>query len=138
VSLIARRRLAGALRGVVAEAERPRVALSPVPVRRGEVLAWRHGLLGLAERLERATAVSACGVARARVLVTDGTGPLYSPSAQQRLGEAIWGIADGFALCAPHRWGCPVIMKLDPERVAWTCAGCGAIATTADLSVKPS
>jgi hypothetical protein len=31
-----------------------------------------------------------------------------------------------------------VIMKLDPERVAWTCAVCGVIATTTDPSVKPS
>ncbi|MGA3361493.1 MAG: hypothetical protein ABSD82_05635 [Solirubrobacteraceae bacterium] len=31
--------------------------------------------------------------------------------------------------CPPHAWGCPVVMKLDPRSVAWTCAGCGAIAT---------
>ena len=31
--------------------------------------------------------------------------------------------------CPPHTWGCPVVMKLDPRSVAWTCAGCGAIVT---------
>jgi hypothetical protein len=31
--------------------------------------------------------------------------------------------------CPPHRWGCPVVMKLDPDSVAWTCAGCGSIVT---------
>jgi hypothetical protein len=31
--------------------------------------------------------------------------------------------------CPPHAWGCPVVMKLDPRSVAWTCAGCGAIIT---------
>jgi len=31
--------------------------------------------------------------------------------------------------CPPHTWGCPVVMKVDPRSVAWTCAGCGAIAT---------
>jgi hypothetical protein len=31
--------------------------------------------------------------------------------------------------CPPHSWGCPVVMKVDPRSVAWTCAGCGAIAT---------
>jgi hypothetical protein len=31
--------------------------------------------------------------------------------------------------CPPHAWGCPVVMKVDPRMVAWTCAGCGAIAT---------
>jgi len=30
-------------------------------------------------------------------------------------------------LCPPHRWGCPVIMKLDPEHVAWTCGRCGLV-----------
>ena len=28
--------------------------------------------------------------------------------------------------CAPHDWRCPVIIKLDPDHVAWTCARCGA------------
>ena len=31
--------------------------------------------------------------------------------------------------CPPHTWGCPVVMKVDPRSVAWTCAGCGAIVT---------
>jgi hypothetical protein len=31
--------------------------------------------------------------------------------------------------CPPHVWGCPVVMKVDPRSVAWTCASCGAIAT---------
>jgi hypothetical protein len=30
--------------------------------------------------------------------------------------------------CPPHDWGCPVVMKVDPRSVAWTCASCGAIA----------
>jgi len=34
-------------------------------------------------------------------------------------------------VCPPHAWGCPVVMKVDPRSVAWTCASCGAIATTA-------
>ena len=32
---------------------------------------------------------------------------------------------EALSLCPPHRWGCPVIMKLDPEHVAWTCGWCG-------------
>ena len=31
--------------------------------------------------------------------------------------------------CPPHIWGCPVVMKVDPRSVAWTCASCGAIVT---------
>jgi hypothetical protein len=31
--------------------------------------------------------------------------------------------------CPPHAWGCPVVMKVDPRLVAWTCASCAAITT---------
>lgn len=31
--------------------------------------------------------------------------------------------------CRIHAWVCPVIMKTDPDRVAWTCARCGAVCT---------
>ena len=27
----------------------------------------------------------------------------------------------------PHRWQCPVIMKTDPDLIAYTCSQCGAI-----------
>jgi hypothetical protein len=40
--------------------------------------------------------------------------------------------------CPPHAWGCPVVMKVDPRSVAWTCAGCGAIATTASGDQPPT
>jgi len=36
-----------------------------------------------------------------------------------------------------HHWDCPVVMKLEPERVAWTCRSCGAIAKTDDPAVQP-
>jgi len=39
--------------------------------------------------------------------------------------------------CPPHHWDCPVVMKLDPRSVAWTCASCGAIVTTPDAAVRP-
>jgi hypothetical protein len=39
--------------------------------------------------------------------------------------------------CPPHAWGCPVVMKLDPRSVAWTCAGCGAIVTVPDGGPPP-
>ena len=40
--------------------------------------------------------------------------------------------------CPPHAWGSPVIMKRDPEHVAWTCGRCGEIAFTDDLAVRPA
>jgi hypothetical protein len=94
--------------------------------------------LGLAERLERPVEVNPTGVARVLMLLTDGSGPLYNPARDRSVGEALWWVADGLALCPPHRWDCPVIMKLDPEHVAWTCARCGSVATTEDPGVSPA
>ena len=136
----ARRRVARSLREVVKAAEEPRGAFlsAAVPVSRRAVVPWREGLVGLAERLEGPGAVNPCGVARALVLITDGGGPLYDPRGARRMGDAVWWIADGLRPCPPHDWGCPVVMKLDPEHVAWTCGRCGAIATTDDAQQRPA
>jgi hypothetical protein len=133
-----RRRLAEALRELVKRAERPGLLTSAVPVSRPAVIPWREGLLGLAERLEGPDPVNPCGVARGLVLLTDGGGPLYDPGAARSMSDVVWWIADGLRNCPPHDWGCPVVMKLDPEHVAWTCARCGAIATTGDRAQRPS
>jgi hypothetical protein len=95
-----RRRLARSLRARVKDAERPvgPQLSAAVPLSRRAVLASRESLLGLAERLESAAPVNPCGVARVLVLLTDGTGPLYSQGAADRLREAVWWIADGLAL----------------------------------------
>ena len=136
---VTRRRVARSLRGVVAKAERAPGGLgSAAPVCRSAVVAWREGLLGLADRLEQPRPVNPCGVARALVVVTDGSGPLYNPEPERPIEELIWWIADGFVLCPPHAWCCPVIMKTDPEHVAWTCRRCGAIAITDDPAVRPA
>jgi hypothetical protein len=135
--LPARRRVARSLRGVVRAADQPAPLSSAVPVWRPTVLPWRQALLGLAERLERPEPVNPCGVARALIVLTDGAGPLYVREAARSVGEAVWWIADGLDPCPPHDWGCPVIMKLDPEHVAWTCRRCGAIATSADPRQVP-
>jgi len=137
---LTRHELAIALRRVVAGVEQPRAALLPgsMSARREPVARWREGLLGVAERLEHAGPVNPCGVARTVVLLTDATGPLFSSVAERSLSAAIWWVADGLQLCPPHRWGCPVIIKLDPEHVAWTCGLCGAIAVSDDLAVRPA
>ncbi len=136
----ARSRLARALRRAVADADpsRPPQLGVAVPVCRPAVLAWGEGLLGLAETLERFGPLNPCGVARTLELITDGTGPLYNRAPQRSLGELLWWIADGLQPCPPHAWASPVIMKTDPEHVAWTCARCGTIALTDDLAVKPA
>jgi hypothetical protein len=99
-----RRQLARALRGAVVDADRPPHALqcAAVPVFRRAVLPMREALLGLADRLDRPGQVNPCGVARTRLLVTDGAGPLYNPAPARTLGEMIWWIADGLQPCPPH------------------------------------
>jgi hypothetical protein len=69
-----------------------------VPICRRAVSPWRQGLLGLAERLERAEPVNACGVARVIVLLTDGGSPVYDPFPARSMSEMIWWIADGLRL----------------------------------------
>lgn len=135
---VIRQELAVSLRRVVADVQQPGVLLGLVPVRRAAVLPWSEALLGLAERLEACGEVNPCGVARARFLLGDRTGPLYSCLSGMSIGEAVWWVCDGLGPCPPHRWGCPVIMKLDPEHVAWTCGRCGAIATSDDPIVRPA
>jgi hypothetical protein len=92
-----RRRLASALRGVIADAELPAASrlCSAVPVSRNAVLPWRQALLGVAERLESGDPVDACGVARVMVLITDGCSPIYNPYAEGSMSDAVWWIADG-------------------------------------------
>ncbi len=68
---------------------------SVVPVSREAVTSWREGLLGVADAIEHSEQISACGVARALQMITDGTGPLYNPTDSRGLGTAIWAISDG-------------------------------------------
>jgi hypothetical protein len=135
-----RRRLANSLRGLVADAALPSTMRlrSAAPVDRASVWPLREALIGLAERLERAGEINACGVARVAQVLGDGSGPLYLGRHRGELSEALWWIADGLQPCPPHTWGCPVIMKLDPEHVAWTCGRCGSIAVTDDVAERPA
>jgi hypothetical protein len=128
------------LRHVVADTRSHRRALftSAIPLDHSGVVPVAEALLGLAERLEAGEPANAVGVARVRVLLTDGTGPLYNRGSDRSMAEAVWWVADGLQLCPPHAWGCPKVMKLDPGVVAWTCGRCGAIETSGDLTVKPA
>jgi hypothetical protein len=82
----ARERLATALDAVLIDAERPRSERRwSVRVCREEVEVARGEIQHLAERLRDPRPVSARGVALARRLLSDGTGPLYAPSANDEL-----------------------------------------------------
>ena len=100
--------------------------------------ARREPLLGLAECLERARPVGSLGLARLHLLITDWSGPLYDCACARSLDDAIWWVVDGLRTCPPHEWRCPVVMKVDPAHVAWTCSLCGAIATSDDMAAKPA
>jgi hypothetical protein len=90
-----RLQLARELRSVVEYAERESSpAFSAVVINRPAVSRGRHALLGLAERLERQGQVSPRGVALARVLLTDGLGPLFNPNSQHTVVQAVWSVED--------------------------------------------
>ncbi|MHB8694846.1 MAG: hypothetical protein ACYDHH_26740 [Solirubrobacteraceae bacterium] len=99
-----RHHLAEALRDADAERRGPRLG-SVVPICRDAVTGSREALLGLAERLDGHAAVCACGVARANLLVVDGTSALYNPGSASSLADRIWWIADGLEGCSCGR-GC--------------------------------
>jgi hypothetical protein len=103
VDPLTRHELAIQMRTAIAAAEHPGTALRFGSVRRDTVIASREGLLGLAERLENGDAINPCGVARARALLTDKSGPLYSCLSGASVRDALWWIADGLRLCPPHQ-----------------------------------
>jgi hypothetical protein len=72
-----RRRMAGGLRRLIGFARRPPAVRAGVPVARAEVLEAARRLEALAVRLESGEPVDVRGVALARLLITDGAGPLY-------------------------------------------------------------
>jgi hypothetical protein len=58
--------------------------------------------------------------------------------AMWRMNNVVW-LGESFAvLCPPHDWRSPLVAKLDPDHLTWTCARCGAIATTDDSVSPPS
>jgi hypothetical protein len=91
---VARRRgrYANGLERAVQAARSPMPAesfTSAAPVQRAEVLATRALMLKLASRLREARGASAAALEPARRLLTDGTGPLYSPGEPGALRDAV-------------------------------------------------
>jgi hypothetical protein len=97
-----RRVLARDLRGIVDYVDRAgsRPVISSVMIHRGAVRGGRQAILGLAQRLEHAGAVSPRGVALARVLITDGLSPLFNPDSEATVVEAVWRIEDALEVSA--------------------------------------
>jgi hypothetical protein len=86
----ARGSLALHVQSVLHRARRGRASLSSrLPMRVDDVLDAAEPLSALAGRLLAPEPVSARGVAQVRVLLTDGTGPLYSSEADETLRDAV-------------------------------------------------
>jgi hypothetical protein len=82
--------LAGQLRAVLRDVRRPvRVGSARVRPRREEVVAAQRELERLADRLLAPDPVSARGVARVRLLLGDGCGPLYAGDARVDLRRVL-------------------------------------------------
>jgi hypothetical protein len=73
-----RRKLSDEILELLHKAQRPRSVLDPtVPLCRRKVLNVRELFEELADRLQDGNPVAARGVAAVRLLLRDGTGPLY-------------------------------------------------------------
>jgi hypothetical protein len=90
IGLATRRSLADEIREVIGRAQRPRTPFdNGVRLCAFDVLSAHRELEALADRLEGWEPVEPAGVARVRLLLRDGAGPLYNASCPGGLREAI-------------------------------------------------
>ncbi len=88
--------LGASIRRLLAEARgNPRLTRAQIPTRRREVLAAADRLDELATQLVAPGPVAARGVAQSRLLLTDGSSPLYHARATEQLLSAITRALDG-------------------------------------------
>jgi hypothetical protein len=80
-----REQLGHQLRRIVREAHAPARRRMRVPIARERVLAAEQELALLASRLESSQAVAVTGLAKVRVLLRDGCGPLYYADSSEDL-----------------------------------------------------
>jgi hypothetical protein len=86
----ARAGLAGSITRLITEAEHPMGPLTfHVPTCRAKILRSRETLEALADRLVSTNPVDARGVARVRLLLTDGSGPIYARPTADDLEPAL-------------------------------------------------
>jgi hypothetical protein len=84
-----RRALCDQLRRIVREAHEPAQLTRRVPIRRREVVEAEGDLRLLASRLDSPSPVAVRGLAKVRILLTDGCGPLYHRDSSEDLGAAV-------------------------------------------------
>jgi hypothetical protein len=84
-----RRELGEQLRHIVGQAHQPPGPGTRIRARRAGVLASEDELRLLASRLYSSRRVAVAGIAKVRVLLTDGSGPLYYRHSEEDLEAAI-------------------------------------------------
>jgi hypothetical protein len=87
-----RRCLSRCLEKIVEEAEgvtQPSPFSLAIPIHREAVSIWRDSMLAIARRLDRQAPVAAAGMARLRLFLTDGAGPLFNPTSDYLLGDVL-------------------------------------------------
>ena len=87
--------VAARLRAILHEADHPSPGFTArAPVQRAQVAAARPFIANLIERLQGMEHPRAAGVARARLLLVDGSSPIYAPSDPGALARLAWRAAD--------------------------------------------
>jgi hypothetical protein len=109
-----RERLARALREVVAAADEPPRRDGSVPLARAEVSAAAYELRLVASRLQAPAPVDPRGVAEVRLLLTDGSGPLYNRRSETPLEVA--AAAAWRALAPAESASAPVSEAVERQR----------------------
>jgi len=89
-------RVVGArLRSILHELDHPTPGFSSrVPIQRAQVAAARPFIANLLDRLDTTEYPRAAGIARTRMLLTDGSSPVYAPADPGALAQLAWRAAD--------------------------------------------
>jgi hypothetical protein len=83
------------LESILRDADHPQPGFSArVPIQREQVIAARPFVANLVERLRAVEHPCAPGVARARLLLTDGSSPFYAPCEPGALAHLAWRATD--------------------------------------------
>ena len=89
------KRVSTRLRSVLHELDHPTPGFTArIPVQRAQVAAARPFIANLLDHLDGLEHPRAAGVARARLVVVDGSSPVYAPSDPGALARLAWRAAD--------------------------------------------
>jgi hypothetical protein len=100
ISLTTRKELSRAIQRILRDAVRPHHPFDPaVPICRHKVLDAQADLEELADKLRRSGPVDARGVAQARLLLRDGSSPVYNDPRADDLRPPLQAAIDALEVC---------------------------------------